>query len=158
MASFVLGGVAFAAALLVAALDAPPRAAAALVGAFLVGACVFAGLDAPFLAGVALLVGGGAVSLLLLATVLMLNLDADERGRRRVRVGPTIALFVLGYVGAALFGVVLSAAPTPSAAPPLAHHAVARAVFEDAAMPVAVASIALAVAVVSAFVLARRRP
>jgi NADH:ubiquinone oxidoreductase subunit 6 (subunit J) len=158
MLSLVLGGVAAGAALLVVVLDAPPRSAAALVGVFLAGAAVFGAIEAPFLAGVALLIGGGGVSLLLLATVLMLNLDVDERGRRRVRVGPTIALFVLAYVGAALFGVVLPAARDLAPPTPIAHAAVARAVFEDAAAPVAVASVGLAVALVSAFVLARRRP
>lgn len=147
-----------AAAFLVVVLDAPARSAGALVGAFVAAAAVVGALDIPFLAGAVLLVGAGAVGLLVLVTVLLLNLTADERGARRVRLTPTVALFFVAYIGSALFGAVVPRAAELVEQAPLGQVEVARAVFEDAALPLTVALTALAASVVAAFVLVRRRP
>ncbi len=155
---FIAAVLVAAAALLVVVLDAPARSAGALIAAFVAAAAVISALDVPFLAGAVLLVGTGAVGLIVLVTVLLLNLTADERGARRLRLTPTIALFFVAYIGSALFGAVLPRGDDLVAAAPLGHVEVARAVFEDAAIPLSIALVALAVAVVAAFVLVRRRP
>ena len=141
----------------VVALENPVRSTSALVTCFGAVAAALAALGAPVLPGVALWAGVGAVGLLLLVTVLLLNLSVDERGRRIVRLLPALTLPALAVVGAALFAVVWESAPRAPAWTLPDANAVALAVTDDLTLPIAVTLTALAFAIVAALVLVRRR-
>lgn len=140
----------------VVAFEAPTRSAAGLITAFVgvAGACGAVG--ASVVPGFVLWVGGGAIGLLLLASVLLLNLGEDERGRRRIRLRAGLAVPVLGVVWAALAAPLTAALPDVPAAP-VSSSAVAAAVVDDLALPFTVALIALATALVVAIAIVRRR-
>jgi NADH:ubiquinone oxidoreductase subunit 6 (subunit J) len=140
----------------VIAFESPTRSAGGLLTAFVGVAAAAGALGAPLVPGYVLWVGGGGIGMMLLAAVLILNLRDDERGPRRLRVRPALAVPVLGVIWAALAAPLVDAVPEVQAA---AIHGpdVARAVVDDFALAFTIGLVALAVALVVAIALVRRR-
>ena len=92
----------------------------------------------------------------LLAAVLVLNLGEDERGSRRLRVRPALALPLLALLWIALARPLIDAVPDVIQPAPTSL-AVITAVSDDLALPFTIALLALAVALVVAIALVRRR-
>jgi NADH-quinone oxidoreductase subunit J len=139
----------------------PVKSAMALVGTLFLLAVVFVFLEAHMIAALQVIVYAGAIMVLFLFVIMLLNLQdagAEERG---ARTGLRIAAW-LG--GAALAGeLAWTFVRMPSAAPAAAPAgygtaaAVARSLFTDFTLPFELTSILLLVAVVGAVVLAQRR-
>lgn len=168
MSTWFLGGailLALLGASAVIAFEAPTRSAGGLITAFVGVAIACGALGAPLVPGFILWVGAGAIGLLLLAAVLLLNLGEDERGPRRLRLRPAVGGPILAILWAALTAPLLQALPDPGAppdgpapsSPALTSAAVAHAVVDDLALPFTVGLLALASALVVAIALVRRR-
>jgi NADH-quinone oxidoreductase subunit J len=163
VAFYVFGAVAVAASLLVIAQRNPIYSVLLLIASFGALSGLYVLLDAPFVAVIQIIVYAGAIMVLFLFVVMLLNApheetDYDERVHPLLRPGPmrfgaALALLLIVELGWALGrgadgrfpgGAVISVAD------------VGRALFTDYAFPFEVTSILILVAMVGAVVLARR--
>jgi NADH-quinone oxidoreductase subunit J len=94
------------------------HAVLALVGAFVVGALLCLGMDADFFGFTLLLVYVGAIAVLFLFVLMMLNLN-EERLLERAEPAPTSPSFVVGLCVVLLLYGILQAAILPSFPTPL---------------------------------------
>lgn len=142
----------------------PVKSALALVTTLFLLAVVFVLLEAHMIAALQIIVYAGAIMVLFLFVIMLLNLQTDdpERGRRRA------VLRALAWAGGALLAIELAlltrgaSVDMVATAPPGygGAQAVARSLFTDFLFPFELTSILLLVAVVGAVVLAQkqRRP
>jgi NADH-quinone oxidoreductase subunit J len=159
---FYFGGVALVCAILVIAFRNAIYSAMALLGMFAHVAGLFIVLDAPFLAGVQLLVYAGAILVLYLFVVMLLNVEG--RGPALHRQAPAaiflafLAIGELGYlVFKSQFYPKLPAIPHPSV-PTLGNtETIGMVLYTQYLFPFEVASIVLLIALVGAIVMARGR-
>lgn len=137
--------------------ERPVRAAASFLLASLGAASLLHMAGAADVAGLLLWLMGAGVGLLLLTTILLLNLSAEEVGQRRFSVTRTVALVVISWFGAALFAVIadVPAAPFGTAAAP--SSSLGALVFEEWGVALSLAFCALATSCVAALLLVRRR-
>lgn len=154
---FLLAGLALAVtgALAVVGFESPSRSAGGLITA-VVGTAVALGALGVGLAPGFVLWCGGPVALFLLTSVVLINIDVEERGRRRLRLKPALFIPVLCLLWVALASPLLDAVPEQPLPPPSAAE-VTRAVAEDLALPFTLALLALAASLVTAVALVRRR-
>jgi len=156
-----------AAALVVSALTVvvhpnPVKSAMALVATLFLLAVEFVFLGAHMIAALQVIVYAGAIMVLFLFVIMLLNLSDEESearrsGRALFRIGAWIGGGVLAAELAALFLRVPFPAP---AAPPAGYggaESVATALFVDYALPFELTSILLLIAVIGTVVLAQRR-
>ena len=154
-----LAALAAAAALVMITARNPISSALALAACLVFLAGIFAGLDAHFLFAIQLLVYAGAIVVIVLFVIMLLNLreqDLRGEGLDLVRGSATIAA---GLVSFALLGGLLAKARLP--APALAEgfgeaRSVAVLLFTHYVIPFEVVSVVLLVAIVGAVVLAKR--
>jgi NADH-quinone oxidoreductase subunit J len=163
-AFYVFGAVAVAASLLVIAQRNPIYSVLLLIASFGALSGLYVLLDAPFVAVIQIIVYAGAIMVLFLFVVMLLNApheetDYDERVHPLLRSGPmrfgaALALLLVVELGWALSrrgdtGNFAGAAVS-------SVSAIGRALFTDYAFPFEVTSILILVAMVGAVVLARR--
>ena len=164
LAFYVFGAIAIAASLLVIAQRNPIYSVLLLIGSFGALSGLYVLLDAPFVAVIQIIVYAGAIMVLFLFVVMLLNAphedtEYDERVHPLLRPGPmrfgaglAVALVVElwwalgrgGESGSFAGGSVTSVA------------AIGRSLFTDYAFPFEVTSILILVAMVGAVLLARR--
>jgi NADH-quinone oxidoreductase subunit J len=144
----------------------PVKSALALVVTLFLLAVVFVLLEAHMIAALQIIVYAGAIMVLFLFVIMLLNLQIDDpdRGRRR------IMLRALAWVGGGILAVELALlvrggpiAGTATGAAPAGYGSattVAKSLFTEFLLPFELTSILLLVAVVGAVVLAQkqRRP
>jgi NADH-quinone oxidoreductase subunit J len=159
LAFLVLAALTVGAALTVVVHRNPVHAAVALVGTLFLLAVFFVALDAPLVAVLQVIVYAGAIVVLFLFVIMLLNLQAEPRATGGV---PLVAVAVAG--GAGLAALVIGAlvrrpGPPPADLPP--HfgetQALAEKLFTAYLLPFELTSLLLLVAVVGAVALARRR-
>ncbi len=138
----------------------PIKSLLSIVLSFFSLAVMFVLLAAPFLAVLQIIVYAGAILVLFLFVVMLLNLEQEERATERRPF--QLWLSLLGIVGfaAILFAAVRTSGgaaaesglprPTGDVAP------LARALFTEAALPFEAVSVLLLAALAGAYVLARR--
>jgi NADH-quinone oxidoreductase subunit J len=160
----VLATLLVASALTVVLHPNPVKCAMALVGTLFLLAVVFVFLGAHMIAALQVIVYAGAIMVLFLFVIMLLNLQdeaVDREARRGGRVGLRVAAWLGGVVLAAeLAWLFVHVTLPPAAEPPLGYGgavAVARSLFTDSALPFELTSILLLVAVVGAVVLGQRR-
>jgi NADH-quinone oxidoreductase subunit J len=150
-----------AAALTVVLHPNPVKSALALVVTLFLLTVVFVLLEAHMIAALQIIVYAGAIMVLFLFVIMLLNLRTDdpERGRRRV------ALRALAWVGGGLLAVELAlmvrgGPSVQTGTAPTGYggaRAVAESLYTDFLLPFELTSILLLVAVVGAVVLAQRQ-
>jgi NADH-quinone oxidoreductase subunit J len=119
LAFWVLGAVAVGSSVLVVTGRNPVASLLFLVVSFFALAGLFVTLEAHFLAAIQILVYAGAILVLFLFVIMLLNLGSPEEAAVRLRRGPAAALAVLGAVGFALIlFLVVGPLDTPAAAGP----------------------------------------
>jgi NADH-quinone oxidoreductase subunit J len=160
---------AFAAILLCAALLVvfsrnPVHSALWLVLSFFSAAGVWLLLEAEFLAIALVLVYVGAVMVLFLFVVMMLDVNfakLRERFRSYIPVGATVGILVLVEMALVLVGGYLSPGAVPAPAPAPASFSNTRMLglqlYTDYAYPLEIASVILLVAIIAAIALTHRR-
>src|SRR5215468_6754772 len=160
---------AFAAILLFAALRVvttrnPVHSALWLVLSFFSAAGVWLLLEAEFLAIALVLVYVGAVTVLFLFVVMMLDVNfakMRERFRSYLPVGATVGILVLVEMGLVLIGGYLSPGAAQGPAPAPASYSNTRTlglqIYTDYAYPFEIAAVILLVAIIAAIALTHRR-
>lgn len=159
---FYFGGVALVCAVLVVTFRNAIYSAMSLLGMFVHVAGLFIVLDAPFLAGVQLLVYAGAILVLYLFVVMLLNVGG--RGPALHRQTPLAFFISLMAIGELSYLVLkshfypkLPAIPHPDV-PSLGNtETIGMVLYTQYLFPFEVASIVLLIALVGAIVMARGR-
>lgn len=135
----------------------PMNSAIYLVVTMLCLAGLYALLAAPFVAVIQVLVYAGAVMVLMLFVIMMLNLR--EEGMRRE--GSLIAWGVAGVIGLVLLWRLIPPFPRPSMAAPQASFGtieeVGSKLFTVYLLPFELTSVLLLIAIIGAVILAKRR-
>ncbi|MBI3609818.1 MAG: NADH-quinone oxidoreductase subunit J [Nitrospirae bacterium] len=157
---FYFAAVIVATAILVVALHKPIYSALSLLVMFFHVAGLFVLLDAEFIAAVQIIVYAGAILVLYLFVLMLLNVRADEGYHQQFRIGLIVglavlveAIFVLGQSG---FADRDPAAVPPAAPVPGNTEGIGRALYTTYLFPFEVASLILLVAMIGAIILAKK--
>jgi NADH-quinone oxidoreductase subunit J len=164
LAFYLFGAVAIAASLLVIAQRNPIYSVLLLIASFGALSGLYVLLEAPFAAVIQIIVYAGAIMVLFLFVVMLLNAphedtDFDERIHPLLRPGPMRFGGVLAVVlGVELWWALARGADTGAfpAGAVSSVAAIGRSLFTDYAFPFEVTSVLILVAMVGAVVLARR--
>ena len=159
---WAFGSLAAGLALLVIVLRNPIHCAVALVGNLFCIAALFAMLDAHFLAAIQVLVYAGAILVLFLFVIMLLNLNQDELGSPRQTAAKIAGSILLAWVG---FKLVTKMAGVEGAGsgfpePPETYgtiELVGRLIFGQYLLPFEVASVLLLAAILGAVAIAKKR-
>ena len=159
---FILfAGLAIGCGLAVVAQRNPLYSAISLIGVFISLACLYVMLAAPFIAAVQVIVYAGAIMVLVVFVIMLLNVEQEERGRPRLKfLVPTgIALSAVLIAEVAFILVTVQefrVNPTETGADVGVTHSIGTALFTRYLLPFEITSILLLMAIVGAMTLARR--
>ena len=156
---FILfAGLAIGCALAVVAQRNPLYSAISLIGVFISLACLYVTLAAPFIAAVQVIVYAGAIMVLVVFVIMLLNVEQEERGRARLKfLVPTavaLAAILIAEVAFILFSV-QEVRVTPASDIGVTQS-IGSQLFTRYLLPFEITSILLLMAIVGAMTLARR--
>jgi len=154
----IFGGLAIGCAINVVAQRNPLYCAISLIGVFMSLACLYLMLAAPFIAAVQIIVYAGAIMVLVVFVIMLLNVDEEER--RNIRMGllvPAAVILAAALIGEVAF-VLWSVSPNPTLQPSDVGltNSIGSALFTSYLLPFEITSILLLMAIVGAMTLARR--
>jgi NADH-quinone oxidoreductase subunit J len=142
----------------------PVTSALYLIATMVSIAILFVTLNSPFLATIQIIVYAGAIMVLFLFVIMLLNLRKDEFGpekRRAQRFFAILFSFLFLIVIATVIEVGLSGAKSTESVPettlPAGVESLAQLLFTKYLFPFELASVLLLVAIVGAIVMAKRR-
>ena len=155
---FILfAGMAIGCALAVVAQRNPLYSAISLIGVFMSLACLYVMLAAPFIAAVQVIVYAGAIMVLVVFVIMLLNVEQEERTRNRLKflvpAAVVLASVLIAEVAFMLFSV---ANPTPAVSNIGLTGSIGAQLFTRYLLPFEITSILLLMAIVGAMTLARR--
>ena len=154
---FLFAGMAIGCGLAVVAQRNPLYSAISLVGVFISLACLYVTLAAPFIAAVQVIVYAGAIMVLVVFVIMLLNVEQEERGRNRLKfLVPTaiaLAAVLIAEVTFILFSV---NNPPPVVSNIGLTSSIGTQLFTRYLLPFEITSILLLMAIVGAMTLARR--
>lgn len=164
----LLAGVAILAAIGLVVLKSPIRAAMCLVINFFALAFIYFSLGAELMGITQIVVYTGAIMVLFLFVIMLLNLSSDNplENKKDIKpfVGPLVGFGLFGLLASQLLLPMLSvkdvSAPDRSIANPIGWgqpQAVGRALFTGYVWPFEIVSLLLLIGIVGAILLARRR-
>jgi NADH-quinone oxidoreductase subunit J len=164
---FILfGAIAVGCALAVVIQRNPLYSAISLVGVFLSLACLYVMLAAPFIAAVQVIVYAGAIMVLVIFVIMLLNVEDSELRIKRPRfMVPAAIVFGLVLLGMTLFMVRATRTAIYQPPPPTAEGAapipgltanIGEGLFTKYLLPFEITSLLLLMAMVGAMSLARR--
>lgn len=155
---FILfAGMAVGCALAVVAQRNPLYSAISLVGVFISLACLYVTLAAPFIAAVQVIVYAGAIMVLVVFVIMLLNVEQEERVRSRLKfLVPTAVVLAAVLIAEVAF--ILASVTNP---PPVVSNigltgSIGTQLFTRYLLPFEITSILLLMAIVGAMTLARR--
>jgi NADH-quinone oxidoreductase subunit J len=155
---FILfAGLAVGCAIAVVAQRNPLYCAISLIGVFISLACLYVMLAAPFIAAVQVIVYAGAIMVLVVFVIMLLNVEQEEK--RKTRLGFLVPTAVaLAAVLIAEVSFILSSVPQHpiSASDVGLTHSIGSALFTKYLLPFEITSVLLLMAIVGAMTLARR--
>jgi len=159
---FILfAGLAIGCGLAVVAQRNPLYSAISLIGVFISLACLYVMLAAPFIAAVQVIVYAGAIMVLVVFVIMLLNVEQEERGRPRLKflVPTAIALSAVLIAEVAFILVTVQefrVNPTATQSDVGLTHSIGASLFTRYLLPFEITSILLLMAIVGAMTLARR--
>ena len=159
---FILfAGMAVGCALAVVAQRNPLYSAISLIGVFISLACLYVMLAAPFIAAVQVIVYAGAIMVLVIFVIMLLNVEEEEHRRPRLKflVPAAIGLSAILIAEVAFILVTVQGTPvtpTSGGANVGLTHSVGSALFTEYLLPFEITSILILMAIVGAMTLARR--
>jgi len=164
MLFYFFGALAVVASLLVIAQRNPVYSVLLLILSFGALSGLYVLLDAPFVAAIQIIVYAGAIMVLFLFVVMLLNApheetNYDERTHPMLRPGPMRfgAVLALALIAELVWALARSGPPTTfSSTPVTSVAAIGRSLFTDYAFQFEVTSVLILVAMVGAVVLAKR--
>jgi NADH-quinone oxidoreductase subunit J len=159
---FILfAGLAIGCAVAVVAQNNPLYSAISLIGVFVALACLYVMLAAPFIAAVQVIVYAGAIMVLVVFVIMLLNVEQEERRRTKLGFLVPAALVLAGIlVAEATFIIYFVEAsptkPTTSVSDTGLTSSIGSSLFTYYLLPFEITSILLLMAMVGAMTLTRR--
>jgi NADH-quinone oxidoreductase subunit J len=155
---FILfAGMAIGCGLAVVAQRNPLYSAISLIGVFISLACLYVMLAAPFIAAVQVIVYAGAIMVLVVFVIMLLNVEQEERGRNRLKFLVPTAVVLAGVLIAEVAFMLFSVNnPTPAVSNIGLTGSIGTQLFTRYLLPFEITSILLLMAIVGAMTLARR--
>jgi len=159
---FILfAGMAIGCALAVVAQRNPLYCAISLIGVFISLACLYVMLAAPFIAAVQVIVYAGAIMVLVVFVIMLLNVEQQDRGRPRLKFLVPTAVALAAILIAEVAFILVSVQefrvnPTTAESNVGLTHSIGSALFTRYLLPFEITSILLLMAIVGAMTLARR--
>ena len=158
---FILfAGLAVGCAISMVAQRNPLYSAISLIGVFISLACLYVTLAAPFIAAVQVIVYAGAIMVLVVFVIMLLNVEAEERPMRLRSLIPIAvglaailfaeAVFIIFFVHAS------SSTPTDNISNVGLTSSIGAGLFTSYLLPFEITSVLLLMAIVGAMTLARR--
>jgi NADH-quinone oxidoreductase subunit J len=157
---FVFAGLAIACAISMVYHRNPLYSAISLVGVFVALSCLYITLAAPFIAAVQILIYAGAIMVLVVFVIMLLNLE-DDPGRGRLKylyfLGGGLGLILLSQT-LFIFYAVMRAPNVPSdqSVTPGETLGLGQAMYTEYLLPVEIVGVLLLMAVIGAVILSRR--
>jgi NADH-quinone oxidoreductase subunit J len=159
---FILfAGLGIGCALAVVAQRNPLYSAISLVGVFISLACLYVMLAAPFIAAVQVIVYAGAIMVLVVFVIMLLNVEQEERGRTRLKFLVPTAVALAAVLIAEVAFILVSVQEfrvnqTATTSDVGLTHSIGTQLFTRYLLPFEITSILLLMAIVGAMTLARR--
>lgn len=159
---FILfAGLAIGSAIAVVAQRNPLYSAISLIGVFISLACLYVMLAAPFIAAVQIIVYAGAIMVLVVFVIMLLNVEQEARRRHRLKflvpAAVVMAAVLIAEASFILYAVKISPlTPTESASNTGLTTSIGTGLFTKYLLPFEITSILLLMAIVGAMTLARR--
>ena len=157
---FILAGLAIACAISCVYHKNPLYSAVSLVGVFISLACIYLTLAAPFIAAVQILIYAGAIMVLVVFVIMLLNLDEDDpvnRLRYLYGLGGILGLALLAQTFFIFYAVnktaKIAADQTKSVGSPTD---IGSAMYTEYLLPVEIVGILLLMGIVGAMIMSRR--
>ena len=139
----------------------PLYSAISLIGVFISLACLYVMLAAPFIAAVQVIVYAGAIMVLVVFVIMLLNVEEQERSRGRLKFLVPAAVVLAAVLIAEVAFILVTVrdfpvTPASGAANVGVTHSIGTALFTQYLLPFEITSILLLMAIVGAMTLARR--
>jgi NADH-quinone oxidoreductase subunit J len=138
----------------------PLYSAISLVGVFLSLSCIYVTLAAPFIAAVQVLIYAGAIMVLVVFVIMLLNLDEDKplnRLRYLYAVGGGLGLILLVQTFFIFYAVVQAPNQVVNNAETVGKTmSIGRGMYTEYLLPVEIVGVLLLMAIIGGVVLARR--
>jgi len=153
----LFGGLAIGCAIAVVAQRNPLYSAISLIGVFISLACLYVMLAAPFIAAVQVIVYAGAIMVLVVFVIMLLNVEQEERRKTRLSFLVPAAVGLAALLIAEVSFILSSVPGHPISVSDVGlTHSIGSALFTRYLLPFEVTSILLLMAIVGAMTLARR--
>jgi NADH-quinone oxidoreductase subunit J len=155
---FILfAGMAVGCALALVAQRNPLYSAISLIGVFISLACLYVTLAAPFIAAVQVIVYAGAIMVLVVFVIMLLNIEQEEHRRNRLKfLVPTAVVLAAVLIAEVAFMLASVKNPTPAVSDIGLTGSIGAQLFTRYLLPFEITSILLLMAIVGAMTLARR--
>jgi NADH-quinone oxidoreductase subunit J len=157
---FLFAGLAIACAISMVYHKNPLYSAISLIGVFLALSCVYVTLAAPFIAAVQVLIYAGAIMVLVIFVIMLLNLD-DDRPLDRLRylyvVGGGMGLFLLVQTFFIFYAVMRAPKQAVAADETVGKTlSIGANMYTEYLLPVEIVGVLLLMAIIGAVILVRR--
>jgi len=157
---FIFAGLAIACAISLVYHKNPLYSAISLVGVFIALSCIYVTLAAPFIAAVQILIYAGAIMVLVVFVIMLLNLD-EEKPVNRLRylyaVGGGLGLILLAQTFFVFYAVTRAPKQAVNTDETVGKTlSIGTGMFTEYLLPVEIVGILLLMAVVGSVILARR--
>jgi NADH-quinone oxidoreductase subunit J len=163
---FILfAGMAIGCAISMVAQRNPLYSAISLIGVFVSLACIYVTLAAPFIAAVQVIVYAGAIMVLVVFVIMLLNVEEEERRSLRLRyLVPVAILFAAVLIAETTFIIFTIQTPASQTHPGASDNPsqfgltaeIGKGLFTQYLLPFEITSLLLLMAIVGAMTLARR--
>jgi NADH-quinone oxidoreductase subunit J len=157
---FVFAGLAIACAISLVYHKNPLYSAISLVGVFIALSCIYVTLAAPFIAAVQILIYAGAIMVLVVFVIMLLNLDDDKplnRLRYLYAVGAGLGLILLAQTFFVFYAVMRSPKQAVNTDETVGKTLnIGTAMYTEYLLPVEIVGILLLMAIIGGVILARR--
>ena len=160
---YSVAAIAIISAILVITCKNPINSALSLVMTFFCLAVFYVMLDAPFLAAVQVMVYAGAIMVLIIFVIMLLNIQVEtgKRSAHGMVIGGIIGLVILCETGYLLLSGAISTSRVPMDRELIARvghtELIGKALYTDFLLPFEVTSILLLVAIVGAVILSKKK-
>ncbi len=157
---FLFAGFAIACAISMVYHKNPLYSAISLVGVFIALSCIYVTLAAPFIAAVQILIYAGAIMVLVVFVIMLLNLDEDKplnRLRYLYAVGGGLGLILLAQTLFIFYAVMQTPKQTINEAETAGKTlSIGQAMYTEYLLPVEIVGILLLMAIIGGVILVRR--
>ena len=159
----IFAGMAIGCAIAVVSQSNPLYCAISLIGVFISLASLYVTLAAPFIAAVQVIVYAGAIMVLVIFVIMLLNVEHSEPRRRRLKFLLPLSVAMAGVLIAETAFILYSVQGAENRFPAATSdvgltHSIGLGLFTGYLLPFEVTSILLLMAIVGAMSLARRSP